>query len=137
MKINNYERGYSEHWFFGPVLRHKSIYLQVILASVFINFFALASAFYIMTVYDRVIPNNATETLIALTVGVLIVVGFDLLMKVLRGVFTDRAGIAIDGEVSSDLFDRLSRNEKLLGTSSTGSTANIVKEFDGLKDFMA
>ena len=137
MKTLNYERGYSDHWFFGPVLRHKSIYLQVILASVFINLFALASAFYIMTVYDRVIPNNATETLIALTVGVLIVVGFDLLMKVLRGIFTDRAGIAIDGEVSSDLFDRLSRNEKLLGTSSTGSTANIVKEFDGLKDFMA
>lgn len=137
MKTLSYERGYSDHWFFGPVLRHKSIYLQVILASVFINLFALASAFYIMTVYDRVIPNNATETLIALTVGVLIVVGFDLLMKVLRGIFTDRAGIAIDGEVSSDLFDRLSRNEKLLGTSSTGSTANIVKEFDGLKDFMA
>jgi ATP-binding cassette subfamily C protein LapB len=137
MNSTGYQRGFSDHWFFGPVLRHKGIYLQVILASVFINSFALASAFYIMTVYDRVIPNNATETLIALTVGVLIVVGFDLVMKVLRGVFTDRAGIAIDGEVSRDLFDRLSRNEKLLASSSTGSTANIVKEFDGLKDFMA
>jgi len=137
MKTINYQKGFSEHWFFGPVLRHKNIYLQVILASVFINFFALASAFYIMTVYDRVIPNNATETLIALTVGVLIVVGFDLVMKILRGIFTDKAGIAIDGEVSRDLFDRLSRNEKLLDSSSTGSTANVVKEFDGLKDFMA
>jgi ATP-binding cassette subfamily C protein LapB len=137
MNTTGYQRGFSDHWFFGPVLRYKGIYFQVILASVFINSFALASAFYIMTVYDRVIPNNATETLIALTVGVLIVVGFDLVMKVLRGVFTDRAGIAIDGEVSRDLFDRLSRNEKLLASSSTGSTANIVKEFDGLKDFMA
>jgi ATP-binding cassette subfamily C protein LapB len=90
-----------------------------------------------MTVYDRVIPNNATETLIALTVGVLVVVGFDLIMKVLRGVFTDRAGLAIDQEVAESLFDRLARNEKLLGSSSTGSTANTVKEFDGLKDFLA
>ena len=99
--------------------------------------FALVSAFYIMTVYDRVIPNNALETLVALTVGVLVVVGFDLVMKILRGVFTDRAGLAIDQEVAESLFDRLSRNEKLLGSTSTGATANTVKEFDGLKEFLA
>ena len=137
MNSPSYRQGLADHWFFGPVLRNKSLYLQVIAASVFINSFALVSAFYIMTVYDRVIPNNATETLIALTVGVLVVVGFDLIMKVLRGVFTDRAGLAIDQEVAESLFDRLARNEKLLGSSSTGSTANTVKEFDGLKDFLA
>lgn len=137
MNSLSYRQGLADHWFFGPVLRNKSLYLQVIVASVFINSFALVSAFYIMTVYDRVIPNNATETLIALTVGVLVVVGFDLIMKVLRGVFTDRAGLAIDQEVAESLFDRLARNEKLLGSSSTGSTANTVKEFDGLKDFLA
>ena len=137
MSIAAYQRGLSEHWFFGPVLRNKNLYLQVIFASVFINMFALASAFYIMTVYDRVIPNNAIETLTALTVGVLVVVGFDLVMKILRGIFTDRAGIAIDQEVAESLFDRLARNEKLLGAGSTGATANTVKEFDGLKDFLA
>jgi ATP-binding cassette subfamily C protein LapB len=137
VSLQQYRRGLSEHWFFGPVIRHKQIYIQVIVASVFINLFALASAFYIMTVYDRVIPNNATETLIALTLGVLVVVCFDLIMKILRGIFTDRAGLAIDGEVAESLFDRLSRNEKLLGASSTGGTANTVKEFDGLKDFLA
>jgi ATP-binding cassette subfamily C protein LapB len=115
VSLQQYRRGLSEHWFFGPVIRHKQIYIQVIVASVFINLFALASAFYIMTVYDRVIPNNATETLIALTLGVLVVVCFDLIMKILRGIFTDRAGLAIDGEVAESLFDRLSRNEKLIG----------------------
>ena len=137
MNIGSYQRSLAEHWFFGPVLRNKNLYLQVIFASVFINMFALASAFYIMTVYDRVIPNNALETLVALTVGVLVVVGFDLVMKILRGIFTDRAGLAIDQEVAESLFDRLSRNEKLLGSTSTGATANTVKEFDGLKDFLA
>ena len=55
-------RSLSEHWFYGPVLKSKAIYFQVILASVLINLFALASSLYIMTVYDRVIPNNATES---------------------------------------------------------------------------
>ena len=53
------------HWFWGPVFARKSLYGQVILASIFINIFALVSAFYIMTVYDRVIPNDATESLTA------------------------------------------------------------------------
>jgi len=53
----------EEHWFFGPVLKQRQYYIQVILASICINLFAIVSAFFIMTVYDRVIPNDAFETL--------------------------------------------------------------------------
>lgn len=137
MSAPSYRKSLKEHWFFGPVLMARGLYGQVILASVFINLFALVSAFYIMTVYDRVIPNNATETLLALTIGIALVVVFDLAMKIVRGYFIDRAGLAIDREVAHTLFDRLARNEHLLGARSTGSTATVVKEFDGLKDFLA
>jgi len=127
----------SEHWFFGPVLESKRLYIQVITASVFINLFALVSAFYIMTVYDRVIPNEAMETLTALTIGVCIVMGFDFIMKVVRGIFTDQAGINIDSTVSQALFDRLAQNDNVAGQKATGAMANTVKDFDGLKDFLA
>ena len=66
----------KDHWFFGPVLNSKGIYAQVILASVLINFFALASSLYIMTVYDRVIPNNAIESLYALTSIIIVIILF-------------------------------------------------------------
>jgi len=125
----------SDHWFFGPALKNKKRYSQVILASVFINLFALASAFFIMIVYDRIVPNNATESLIALTVGILIVVFFDFVMKILRGIFTDKAGASIDKHVAKSLFDKLSRNENLI-SRPTGVMASIVKEFDILKDFL-
>lgn len=132
---NKYQKFYKDHWFFGPVLKNKKSYSQVILASIFINLFALVSAFFVMIVYDRIIPNNATESLIALTVGVLIVVIFDLTMKILRGIFTDKAGSAIDESVSENLFHRLSRNEKLINRPA-GAMASVVKEFDLLKDFL-
>ena len=77
-----YQQPLSKHWFFGPALKNKKNYLQVILASVFINLFALASAFFIMIVYDRIVPNNAIESLIALTIGVLMVIGFDFVPEV-------------------------------------------------------
>jgi len=132
-----YRQSASQHWFFGPVLRSKRLYMQVILASVFINIFALVGAFYIMTVYDRVIPNEAMESLLALTIGVCIVMTFDFIMKVLRGVFTDQAGVNIDHDVAENLFGRLAQNDNVSGQKATGAMANTVKDFDNLKDFLA
>jgi len=136
MSSQKHKQLFTEHWFFGPLLRNKKLYFEVMLASIFINLFALVSAFYIMVVYDRVIPNNAIESLTALTVGVLLIVLFDFGMKVLRGLYTDKASTLIDMEVSEDLFERISRNEQLMG-QNTGATASVVKEFDSLKEFIA
>ena len=59
----------KNNWFWKSVFDNKKIYNQIILASVFINLFAVASAFYIMTVYDKVVPNSAYSSLIALTIA--------------------------------------------------------------------
>ena len=56
-----------------------------ILASVFINIFALASPIVMMNIYDRVLPNNAIETGWALGIGALIVFGFDFIFRTVRG----------------------------------------------------
>ena len=71
---------YKDHWFWGSVIENKAIYSQIVLASIFINFFGLGSAFYIMTVYDRVMPNNAMSTLLALTIGMAIIIIFDFII---------------------------------------------------------
>jgi ATP-binding cassette subfamily C protein LapB len=136
MSEQKYKQLYKDHWFWGPVLKNKKLYIQVMAASAFINVFALFSAFYIMVVYDRVIPNNAIESLIALTVGILVIIVFDFIMKVLRGLYTDKASAMVDIEVSDNLFDRISRNEQLINQPA-GAISAVVKEFDSLKDFIA
>lgn len=123
-----------DHWFFGPVLSCKAIYLQVMWASVLINVFALASSVYIMTVYDRVVPNNAIESLWALTAMIACVIIFDLIMKILRGIFVDRAGGRVDQKVSAVLFERIARHDASLTRTATGSLAGTVRNFDILKD---
>ena len=127
----------TEHWLFGPISRQKAKISQLVIASIAINIFALISAFYILTVYDRVIPNETTDSLIYLTAGMVAVIIFDFLMKVIRGVLTDEAGIEVDKEVADSLFNHLSRNENFIGTKTTGSISTTVKEFDSLKDIMA
>jgi len=136
MSREKYKPLHKDHWFFGPILKNKKLYIQVMAASAFINVFALFSAFYIMVVYDRVIPNNAIESLMALTVGILVIVVFDFSMKVLRGLYTDKASAMVDIDVSENLFERISRNEQLIN-QPTGMVSAVVKEFDLLKDFIA
>lgn len=131
------QKPFRDHWFFGPVLRQSSVYMRVIIASICVNLFALVSAFFVMTVYDKVIPNESMDTLWFLTFGVCIVIVFDFLMKMVRGVLTDKAGLEIDTEVSQTLFNHLCRNEKLIGTRSAGSVASVIREFDTIKDVLA
>ena len=122
------------HWFFGPVFASKAIYFQVMWASVLINMFALASSVYIMTVYDRVVPNNAIQSLWWLTTIIAFVIMFDLAMKILRGIFVDRASARVDTKVSAALFERIARHDATLTNTATGSLAGTVRNFDMLKD---
>lgn len=136
-KIEESQTSYhSQHWFWGGVLACKKIYGQVAAASVFINLFALASSLYIMTVYDRVIPNRAIESLWALTVIMLVVLVFDFLMKMTRSSFVDYAGARIDRRVSDMLFRRILNNDDFMKNNATGALASVVREFDFLRDLI-
>ena len=58
-----------------------------------------------MTVYDRVMPNSAIDTLIALTIGMAVVIIFDFIIK-LRGYFVDIAGNNLKTNINSSLFKK-------------------------------
>ncbi|MDG2495895.1 MAG: type I secretion system permease/ATPase [Alphaproteobacteria bacterium] len=130
------DQEYMTHWFWGPVLACRKIYGQVIAASVLINMFALGSSLYIMTVYDRVIPNEAIESLWALTMIMLVIMGFDFAMKIIRGQSVDAAGARIDRVISERLFNRIARHDVDLDQQATGALANTVREFESLKEIL-
>ena len=71
-------------WLMEPMRRNSSIYVKVALAAAMINLFALATSLFTMVVYDRVLPNNATASLVALSIGLAIVIIFDFALKTLR-----------------------------------------------------
>jgi ATP-binding cassette, subfamily C, bacterial LapB len=126
----------KDHWFWGTIIQNSGIYVQVFSASIFINIFQLVSAFYIMTVYDRVIPNNALDSLIALTIGVAIVLIFDFILKMLRSYFTDLAGAELDRVVNDKIFKKIvSHDNDVIGSPSAVATS--VREFEGVRDFFS
>lgn len=125
----------SPSWFWGNLLSFRKEYIDVALASVLINLFALASPLFTMNVYDRVVPNNAKETLWVLAIGVGIVFFFDFLMRMLRGYFLDVAGKKMDVLLSSLLFQQVMGIRLAGRPASAGAFANNLKEFETLRDF--
>lgn len=122
-------------WLMEPMRRNRPVYLKVALAAVVINIFGLVTSLFTMTVYDRVVPNNATSSLVALSIGLAIVVIFDYILKLLRAYFVDIAGASIDREVGETLFERLLRLRLDLKKGSTGSLTGLMRELEALRDF--
>jgi len=126
----------SRHWFWGTLLNSWRIYRDVLVASLLINLFALATPLFIMNVYDRVVPNNALETLWVLAVGVALVYCFDLLMRMLRGYFIDVAGKKSDILLSSAIFERIMGIRMEARPASVGAFADNLREFESIREFI-
>lgn len=124
------------HWFWDVLLKSWPLYGEVLVASLLINLFALASPLFIMNVYDRVVPNYAIETLWVLAAGVGIVFGFDLLMRALRGYFIDAAGKRADVLLSSAIFEKVMSIKMAARPQSVGAFANNLHEFEAFRDFL-
>lgn len=126
----------SKGWFWRVFRRSMPIYYEVMVASFLINCFALASPLFILNVYDRVVPNNAVETLWVLAIGATIVFTFDFLMKNLRAYFLNIAAKHIDVRLSSDIFERILGLEMSVRPDSVGSLAHSISAFESFKNFM-
>jgi ATP-binding cassette subfamily C protein LapB len=124
-------------WLTEPMQRNRAIYAKVALAATVINLFGIVTSLFTMTVYDRVLPNNATSSLIALTIGLAIVVIFDFVLRNLRAYFADIAGARIDEEIGDTVFRRLLAIRMDVRSGSTGSLAAMMRELESLRDFFA
>ncbi|CAG1017979.1 Leukotoxin export ATP-binding protein LtxB [Burkholderiaceae bacterium] len=127
----------ARHWFWSAILTQRFVYRDVLWAALLINLFALAFPMFTMNVYDRVVPNNAIETLWVLSVGVLLVFGADLFMRLLRSHFVDEASARIDVQLSATLMERVLGMRLEHRPESVGSFASNLRGFEQVRDFIA
>lgn len=126
----------QHHWFWSTLGLSKKIYYDCILASILINLFVLATPMFTMNVYDRVIPNNAQETLLVFTIGIVLVFLIDSFLKFVRSYFLELAGKKSDVIMSSIIFERVLDLKMSSHPKSVGSFANNLKSFDTIRGFL-
>ena len=130
-----WDKAKRAHWFWSEVWKARRSFWPVILAAMVINLLALAVPLFTMNVYDRVVPNQAIETLWVLSIGIVTVFGFDLLMKTLRGYFVDvagkRADIIVDfaGAAPGDTLRMLNNLQPPFGGPIDPNTVGQIMEF--------
>ena len=127
--------GRGRSWFWGTLVRFWKTYFGVIIAATLINFMALASPLFIMNVYDRVVPNQAIETLWVLALGIGIIFAFDFLFRLMRAYLVDNAGKRADVVMSSRIFEHVLGITMSSRPSSSGAFANQLRDFEWLRDF--
>jgi ATP-binding cassette subfamily C protein LapB len=127
----------SGHWFWGPVLAQRFVYRDVMWAALLVNLFAMALPIFSLNVYDRVVPNHATETMWVLAIGVTLVFCGDLFMRLLRSHFVDEASARIDVQISASLMERVLGMRLENRPQSVGSFASNLRGFEQVRDFIA
>jgi len=123
-------------WFWGTLFESWRIYRDVFVASFLINVFGLISPFYVLNVYDKVIPNAAFETLWVLSIGVTIIYVFAVIMRALRGYFVDEAGKKANLKMSAVLFQKVLGLRMEARPQSIGSFSKNLQEFESVRDFI-
>lgn len=127
----------KNHWFWAAVLENKRLYRDAILAAVLINIFALATPLFSMNVYDRVVPNNAVETLWVLSVGIALVIFFNFLLNAARAYVVDTASKRIDVKLSAQIMEQVLDLRMESKPASVGSFAANLRSFESVRDFIA
>ncbi len=136
-RITTFHRPQGKRWFWDAIKHYGPIYRHAAFASVIINLIALGSPLFVMNVYDRVVPNNAIDTLWVLAIGISIAYFFDFLLRTLRNHFVDTAGRNADVVISSLLVDKVLSVQLDHKPESTGALVNNVREFESLREFFS
>jgi ATP-binding cassette subfamily C protein LapB len=126
----------QKHWFWSTLKLSTSVYKDVLYASLLINLFVLASPLFTMNVYDRVVPNNAIETLWVFAFGVAIVYGIDTFLKFTRTYLLEVAAKKSDIIMSSIIFEKVLNLKMENHPASVGSFSSKLKDFDSIRSFL-
>ncbi len=126
----------QKHWFWSTLKLSAGIYKDVLLASFLINLFVLASPLFTMNVYDRVVPNNAIETLWVFAIGVSAIYLIDTFLKFTRTYLLESAAKKSDIIMSSIIFEKVLDLKMAHHPASVGSFASNLKDFDAIRSFL-
>ena len=127
----------SGRWFWDTFNRNRWMFGWALLGTLMLNIFGALIPFYSMAVYDRVVPNNAMGSLAVLTTAAALLLGFELVMRLLRSHLLEVAARRIDVAMSAQVFAQCLRMRAANRPASGGVLANTVRDFESVREFFA
>lgn len=128
--------GRHEHWFWSVITESVPLYRDVLLAAFLANLFALGMPIFTMNIYNRVVPNQAFDTLWVLSIGLVLMLVSDLILRTMRGRFVDIASCRADIKLSAYIMERVLGTRMEQRPVSAGSFASNLRAFESVRDFI-
>ena len=124
-------------WFIPVLLRYKRIFSEVIVASFFLQVFALVSPLFFMVIIDKVLVHRGLTTLDVLVFGLLVVSIFEVLLGLLRTYIFSHTTNRVDVELGAKLFDHLLKLPlSYFQARRTGESIARVRELENIRNFI-
>ncbi|MBN2751205.1 MAG: ATP-binding cassette domain-containing protein [Rhodospirillaceae bacterium] len=116
--------------------RYKGRAAEIMFGGLLINLFSLAFPMFGAFVYDKVLNNGITETLWALAIGLVLLIGLDYSIRAVRALLVERFSAASEADIDRTVFDKvLSGN--LTRLPSVGRVLDQYKQILGSRDFLS
>ncbi len=113
----------------------RSAFFGVALMSGLMNLLYLTGSFFMLEVYDRVIPSRSMPTLVGLALLAFVLYAFQGCLDALRGRILTRVGGALDEKLANRVFD-LTVRLQLQGTTPSDGLLPL-RDLDQLRAFLS
>jgi len=125
------------YWFMPSLWRYRKSLAQVILASLFLQVFALITPLFFQLVVDKVLVHKGVSTLTVLVVGMVCLGFFESVLQFLRSYMLNHTTNRIDVELGRRLFHHLFRLPiAYFETRPTGQTVARMRELETIRNFL-
>ncbi|MBM3607084.1 MAG: type I secretion system permease/ATPase [Alphaproteobacteria bacterium] len=130
-------RTFGFRWFLPSIWRYRKPLMHVIIASFFVQLFALVTPLFFQVVIDKVLAHRGYETLYVIVAGLVLIGLFDVILQYLRTYALAHTTNRIDVELGQRLFHHLLRLP--LGyfeTRAAGQTVARMRELENIRSFL-
>ena len=135
--VEQAQEKFDIRWFIPSIIKYKKLFRSVIIASFFLQLFALVTPFFFQVVMDKVLVHKGFTTLDVLAVGFFIVAGFEAVLGGIRNYVFSHTTNRIDVELGARLYQHLMRLPLAYFTArQVGQTVARVRELDTIRNFI-
>src|SRR5207249_1100202 len=130
-------RKFDFTWFLPAILKYRRHLSEVVVASFFLQLFALLTPLFFQVVTDKVLVHKGVTTLHVLALGMLALSGFEAVLGGLRTYLFSHTSNRIDVGLGTQLFAHILRLPlAYFQARRTGDTVARARELDTIRQFL-
>jgi subfamily B ATP-binding cassette protein HlyB/CyaB len=130
-------RRFDVTWFMAAIHKYRHLLGEVLVASFFLQLFALVSPLFLQVVIDKVLVHRALTTLDVLVVGLVAISVFETALGILRTYLFSHTTNRIDVELGARLFRHLvALPMAYFQARRVGDSVARVRELENIRNFL-